>query len=310
MVVGNLVVSVNEFTGSSPAPTYLGEYQTNGTRRQILANVPAPGGTGVTTEEARDLVFDPVANAVYLYNGTFSPYLARYGVVAQTWTQQTFTGWSTVNNGSYGGIAKLGNGIYVSDMNTGGATPQGIVRFDLGGGATTRFATTIQPKDLTIGPNGILYALDGAGSPTNTLYKFDPLSGTSLGTVSIDFDDHRAVAALADGTFFTASWGGLIRHYSATGTLLGSLTAPGENFSDIDISATGQIALGTGFEGDVVLTTTTLTGFTKFRATDSTSGGTTFVAWVVPEPTALPMMMLGGGLLLAGLRRRPRALRG
>src|SRR5438132_13877444 len=53
ITAGDLIASVNEFTGSVTAPTYIAEYTTTGTRVQILANVPEPGGTSPTTDEAR-----------------------------------------------------------------------------------------------------------------------------------------------------------------------------------------------------------------------------------------------------------------
>ncbi len=301
---GNLVVSVNEFTGSSSAPRYVRDYTISGVRVQTLSLVPTPGGTAASTETARDLVFGP-GNALYLYNGTFSPYLARFDFGTSTWTQSTFAGWNTRNNTTYGGLTRLGQYLYAADM----AAPSdenGIVRFDTLGGPTVRFATTIHPNDVNLGANGLLYAIDGASSPTSTIYRYDPLSFAALGTIPVLTDGYRAVAALADGSIFAATTGGVIRHYSSTGTLLKSLTVPGEFFSDIDINASGQIALGTGQTGNVVLTDIALDSFTKFRATDSASGGATFVTWAVPEPTSAALL-LGGGALLALRRRRSPA---
>jgi hypothetical protein len=293
---GNLIASVNEFTGSSSAPTYVAEYTMTGTRVQILANVPQPGSTGPTTEEARDLILGP-GNAIHLYNGTFSPYLARLDLNTLAWTQQTFAGWSTVNNLSYGGLARLGQYVFATDMNTGGGAPAGVVRFDTGGGPTVRFAGTIEPIDLNMGPSAVLYTLPGASSPNDTVAKYDANTLASLGTVTIQFDDNRALAVASDGSIFVATWGGVIRRYSAAGSLLDSLTVPGANFADIDINAAGQIALGTGFEGDIILTDLALDAFTRFRATDSTLGGEVFVAWV--EPQAVPAPRSGSLLALA-----------
>lgn len=297
---GNLIASVNEFTGSVAAPTYLAEYTTSGARVQILASVPQPGGTAPTTDQARDLVLGP-GNAIHLYNGTFDPHLARLDLGTLAWTQQTFAGWSTVNNISYGGLGALGRYVFATDMQTaGGGAPAGVVRFDTGGGPTVRFAGTIQPIDLYVGPDGVLYALAGA------VHKYDPISLASLGTVPIGSGDNRAVAVAADGSIFIARWDGRIDRYSPTGALLDSLTVSGAHFADLDINPDGRLALGTGFDGEIVLTDLALDTFSRFRATNSTLGGEVFVAWIVPEP-ATPLLLgaaLAAIVLLSRSSRR------
>jgi hypothetical protein len=301
---GNLVVTVNEFTGGSDAPTYLAEFTTSGTRTQIIANIPMPGGGGPTDDEGRDLVFDGV-NSVYLYNGTFTPYLARYDLTSNMWTQQTYAEWSTVNNATFGGLSRLGSFIYATDMSTfNGGEAQGIVRFDTLGGPTIRFAGNIEPLDLNIGPNHIIYALNGAGLPNNTVYKYDALTGASLGTVPIDFDDNRAIGVASDGSIFIATFDGIIRHYSATGSLLNSLDLTFQ-FTDLNIDPLGRIALGTD-NGQVVLTDETLKTFTQFQATDSKLGGTVFVEWVVPEPSSVALFLPSLALVFA-IRKRGKS---
>ena len=307
---GNLIATVNEFTGSSPAPTYVAEYSPSGVRVQILANVPAPGGSGPTSDEARDLVVGP-GNAIYVYNGTFDPFLARLDGGSSTWTQQTFAGWSTVNNLTFGGLARLDEFLYATDMRTFGPgdEPSGIVRFDTAGGPTVRFAETIEPIDVTIGADRVVYALPGAGLPNDTIFRFDATSLAALGTVPIQFADNRALAVAADGSIFVASFDGAIRRYSPTGILVDSLTVPGAHFADIDIDPSGRIALGTGFDGEIVLTDLALDVFNRFRATESTFGGEVFVSWVpqpavVPEPSCGALLALGLIVLSGHLRKR------
>ena len=308
LTAGNLIVSVNEFTGLSTAPTYIAEYTTSGSRVQIIANVPNPDGTGdPNDEQARDLILGP-DNAIYLYNGTFDPTLARFDLETTGVSQQSFAGWSTVNNITYGGLDRLGQYIFATDMETaGGGTPQGVIRFDTAGGPTVRFAETVEPIDLNIGPDGLLYALDGL----DTVFTFDPLTFAALGSVALDFDSHRAIAVAGDGSIYSATFGGEIKHFSASGTLLNSLTVAGANFGDIDIGVDGRIALGTGFDGEVVLTDLSLDSFTRFRATDSTSGGEVFVSWVnpalaIPEPSSMALVSIGAVALAASSRLRRR----
>ncbi|MEO0538098.1 MAG: hypothetical protein AAF215_30090 [Cyanobacteria bacterium P01_A01_bin.123] len=304
---GNLLVSVNEFTGSITAPTYVAEFTTSGIREQILFDVPAPGTTRVpTTETARDLVVDSSGN-IQLYNGTFDPYLLTYDVEKDSFTQRTFVGWSTVNNGSYGGIATLGEKVFLTDMETFGVgdRPQGIISVDTDTFASSRFATEIEPNDLNIGLDGTLYALDGSGSPRSQVYLYDPVLQTQIATVNVLRRDHRAVAGAADGTFFTATWGGEIMQFDQNGSLLNLLTVPFASFNDIDIAPDGQIALGNR-EGEVILTDTSLTSFSRFDVSRSGSG-TTFVTWfpsseaeTVPEPGNIvsSLFVLGLGICL------------
>jgi hypothetical protein len=287
------------------------EYTPAGTRVQVLAQVPPPGGgPGPTTEQARDLVVGP-GNAVHLYNGTFDPFLARLDLGTSTWSQRTFDGWSTINNGTYGGIATLGTFVYVTDMRTFGTgdLPMGIVRFDTAGGPTVRFAESIEPSDLYIGPDGILYALRGDIFPNEEIFRFDPITFASLGTVIIPRDDNRAIAVAGDGSIFVATFDGMIRRLSPAGVVLDSLFVFGadffpSNFNDINIDPFGRIALGTGFDGDIVLTDLSLDGFTRFRATDSPSGGDVFVTWVTTPAPAGFVLLLAGAAAIAALARR------
>ncbi len=288
-IPGNLIASVNEFTGSSTAPTYVAEYTTSGTRLQILADIPEPGGTGVNTDTARDLILGP-GNAIHVYNGTFDPYLARLDLNTLDWTQRTYTGWSTVANMTYGGLDQLGPYIFATDMWTGGTgdAPRGVVRFDTTGGATVRFAETIEPIDLVVGPDGVLYALSSW-----SVHKYDPLTFASLGSVTLGSSTGvRAIDVATDGSIVAATSEGDIHRYSAAGVLMDSLSVPGAFFGDIDVDPNGNIALGTAGEGEIVITDLTLDGHTSFLATDSTSGGWIFVAWV-PEPSALGLLALG-----------------
>jgi hypothetical protein len=312
---GNLIVSVNEFTGSVTAPTYVAEYSTLGVREQILFDVPIPGSfNGPTTQQARDLVLDN-SGTLHLYNGTFDPYLLSFDLESETFVQRTFDGWSTVNNGTYGGIAVLGNNLFLTDMRTfgDGDLPQGILEVNTNTFSFNRFASNIEPEDLNIGLDGTLYAINGNADPTSNIFLIDPISFEQIGIVSVDREDHRAVAGAADGTFFTAAWDGVIRHYNRDGDLLNSLAVPGARFSDIDISVDGKLALGTAFDGEVFITDTTLTAFDRFRVTDSSFGGDVFVSWVagsdpesVPEPSAILGVVIAGGVSYAARRRRNR----
>src|SRR5262249_18284514 len=133
----NLLVSTD---GAAPQQL-LQEYTSGGTLVRSLA-IP-PGGPA---EDARDLVADSSGN-ILVYNGTFSPYLSTYSS-SGSWSHPTFAGWSTFNTVSYGGIALFGNYVFVTDMNTSGASAMGVLRFDRTDGTATRFATNVDAIDL------------------------------------------------------------------------------------------------------------------------------------------------------------------
>ena len=229
VTAGNLIASVNEFTGSILAPKYVAEYTTGGTRVQILANVPRPGATGENRDATRDLVLGP-GNAIHVYNGTFDAHLARLDLDTLTWTQERFSGWSTTNSVTYGGLDRRGQYIYATDRWTQGGEPQGVVRFDTSGGPPVRFAEGLQPIDLDVA-GGVVYALEG-----DTVGKFDATTLVSLGVFKAgDHSFNRAIGVATDGSVLIGSSGGRIMRYSATGVLLDTLIVPGASFGDIDI---------------------------------------------------------------------------
>jgi hypothetical protein len=106
---------------------------------------------------------------------------------------------------------------------------------------------------------------------------------------------------------------GEIDHYSATGTLLKSITVGTDFFDCIAVNEqTGQIALGTANYGDVVLTDLALDTPTTFVATDPTSNffsGDVHVSWVtsvsaVPEQSTLAMLGIAAAFLACNPRVR------
>ena len=293
---GNIVVSNSPF-GSQD----LFEYTPAGVRVQQIPVTPAGDG--------RDLVIDRDGR-VQLYNGSFAPTLTAYDPATGTFSSRTITGWSTDNNLTYGGIGAFGRYIFVTDMATAGAgSPQGVVRFDLDGGPTVRFATNLEPIDLYVGLDGLLYTLsvgsafNGGG---NQVDVFDPQSMAFVRTVTLP-DEHRAIAVVANGDIFTAGDG--VKRYSPAGVLLDSIADPGiGGLADIDINRSGGVLVAS-HGGTLLLTTTDLDSITSFQTRSSNLYN--FAAWVqapVPEPTTLGPLTLG--VIAAGLLRRRGPTRG
>src|SRR5262245_6278828 len=273
----NILVSVD---GSYPQQQFR-EYTPSGALVRTV--VVPPGGAA---EDARDLVADASGN-VYLYNGTFDPYLSTYST-GGTWSHRTYSGWSTVNNTSYGGIGLSGSYVFVTDMTTYGEAAdqaKGIVRFNLADGTASRFAITFEPIDLTVGRDGLVYALDSF----RTVNVYDPQSMALLRTVTLptyingNAQYYGSLAVNAAGELFVgASYSGLEYRFSPAGALLNSVTLPGPGGSgyfgspsDIDLSGDGRLVLGTT-SGHVVQMTDAFTDISYFVASTT---GTVFVAF-------------------------------
>jgi hypothetical protein len=267
---GNLLVTV-----AGPYPQHLfREYTPTGT---LVRSVNIPPTPGSSFDYARDLVEDPSGN-VSVYNGTFTPYLATYNPATASWTQTTYSGWSTVSNVSYGGLALYHNFIYATDMATAGAMPNGIVRFDTVAGTATRLVSGTDFTDLNIGLDGNLYALSGS-----TVYAYDPVSGAPLRKVILPSADYRGIAVNAGGDIFTAAWNNVISHFNANGVLLSSITLNSStgapfmfgNPDDIDVAADGTIAIGS-WSGHIVQMTS---NFTNISYIDTGTNNTVFVTF-------------------------------
>jgi len=283
---GNIIVS-NTPSGEQD----LFEYTPAGNLVQQIP-IPVPGG-------ARDLVIDRDGR-VQIYNGTFNPTLTAYNAASNIFTTRSFAGWSTVNNLTYGGLGAFGRFIFVSDMSTANiGAPQGVVRFDLDGGPTVRFAKNSEPIDLYVGLDGLLYTLsqgsafNGGG---NHIDVFNPASMAFIRAVDLP-EEHRGIAIDSNGDIYTAQRNNVSRvnHFSSAGVLLDSINDPGiGGFADIDINRNGDLLIAS-HGGTLLLTTTALDSITSFPT--RLSNGTNFAAWIqapVPEPE-------GNDLLIAGM---------
>lgn len=196
---------------------------------QLLGSEAIP--RNVAQESARDLIQHPLYG-LWVFNGTFQPELSQYWEGG--WTSQSFAGWSTSNNLSYGGIASFGDFIYVTDSSTAqGGAAKGIVRFHVHNQVPpARFLTHSDYIDITTGLDGKLYALRNTYGDLDVI---DPQAMTI--TASLDLghtSSSRAVVASTTGEIFMASWGGTLYHFDAAGQLRNSVLL-GSGLYDIDI---------------------------------------------------------------------------
>jgi len=294
---GRLLITTDQ--SATPANT-LYEYTTTGTKTQTF-NVPFP--TSPRDNYVRDIAVDTDGN-VEIFNGTFAPYLTTFTPSTGSFTHHPGD-FSVVNNVSYGGVAIYGKYVFVSDEVTANSSNAGIVRFDAANNyATTRFKSGTEYERVSIGANGLLYAIQGGEFlGLSGVDVFDPQMMNLIRSVPLAADS-RAVAVDPTGDMFVASWDGKIYHYNATGSLLKTRDLGFGNIDDIDISPSGQLVIGGRF-GDVILTDTSLSSQTSFKA----SGTPVFVAFTspVPEPTSAALLTVASLILAQRSGRGARA---
>jgi hypothetical protein len=281
--------------------------------------IPYGGGARPGTESARDISADTSTGDVHVYNGTFSPYMSTLAPAAGTWGHQTYAGWNTVNNGSFGGIAFMGAYVFVTDTWISGDTTRGVVRFD-SGGSTTRFATDFGSIDLNIGLDGLLYVLGDTAQvriyDPSTLALQNEIDLTGLSpTVNV-----RGVAANSSGEMFVATWGGVLYKTDSSGNSIGSIdlraVASANSLNDVDVSASGVVAVGATL-GTFVITDESFSSTSTF-----TVGASNVFVGLPGNPTTTPglpispfavlvsAVVLGAAaaiVLLRGRDTRPRA---
>ena len=261
---------------------------------------PSSGGT----ETPRDIAIDRNGN-VEIYNGTFRPFLtALQPATGNVIKNTSFPGWSTANNGTYGGTAAFGDFVFVTDTFTFGGEPNGIIRFNVIDFSGERFSSGTDYIQLTIGENGLLYGQSPAGSPGGfQLDVFDPTTLAFLRRINLGLD-LRSIAVDTTGNIFAVDLQNpRIFEFDANGNLLRAVVSPLSRFNDIDIDADGRIVASTSFGSGILLTDRSLSTFTTF---DPGGGAFSFVTFVelprglaVPEPGTLWLLGLGvTGLIL------------
>ena len=232
------------------------------------------------TDEARGVVVDPSGVALVL-NGNSSPYLSAVDPATQTWAHVTASGWSLADVPGYGEIGLNQQYAFAPNMSTPDA---GIVRFDFTG-AGTAFATSTAYNNVTIGLDGLLYAVRAS---TSVVDVYDPNSMSLLRSVTLAGAsgapvDPRGVAVDAAGNIFEADWTGVIVEFDDAGNILNSLNPNDGNLTSIALAANGQVVAGTSL-GDVIVTNEALPGPTIFATNEL---GTEAYVALVPQTTAV-----------------------
>ena len=267
----------------------INEYDADGNVIQTIIPPAAPKSSDL--QNPRDLIVNR-AGQIQLYNGTFDPYLSTYSPNSDSWSHRTHAGWSTINNGTYGGIAQFNNRVFVTNMSTAGNPSSGLVVLDNSSGNSFEIASGIQATDVTLGLDNSLWVLGGS----DLVVEFDPLTLEQGRTVSLAAaigNDIRSIAVDGEGNFYAGDFGGTISRLDSEGNLLDSLSPGAGSIYDVDVSDTGFLAFGTRLEG-AWLTNTDLDPATQIES-DRWSSFVTFVRPVtIPEPTSTAVLVAVG----------------
>lgn len=205
---------------------------------------------------------------IAVFNGTFSPVLSIYD--GSEWEEFYASGWSTVNNKSYGGVAAIPDGIVVTNQDTWQKPEKGLVIFSSDGSSEM----VLQESgyiNVSLGRDGKLYALRNTYGDLDIV---DPDTMTIVSTLDLGHvSGSRAVSADSEGNVYMASWNGFVARYDEAGDEQDRIDIGG-NLYDIDVNEDGKIAVGSGF-GDVYRLDSSLSGY----STLSVGSSGTFVAW-------------------------------
>lgn len=240
-----------------------------------------------STEQLRDFVITP-DRTLHLYAGTFEPTLQSYNwQSSDIENTQTYAGWSTANNISYGGIDYYQNYVFVTDMKTYGSNEdvaKGIIRFSQTEESATRFAEEGNFIDLTVGLDNLIYGLESYGKIS--VYDPESLELVRSFTLQDKYNDYRGIAVNAEGEIFSAAWSGDIYYFDPQGSILdvnrantsGIIDLNTNNFNDINISPDGTELIASDRNGLIALLSIN-DRFLELQDVFPTGGNSAFVSF-------------------------------
>ncbi len=265
------------------------------------------------TEVIRDVHVTPSGNLV-VYNGTFDAGLSYLNMNSGAWTHYQIPGMSVVNGGTSGKLAVYGDYVFATDEFTyNGGEAAGAIRLDLRDGSWTRFAPKSaggEAIDVTLGADGLLWTLNGNGSPSGRYIEaFDPISLELKKQLILPMDfvygegqASRSIAVDKDGFIYLNQLYGPIYKLSPNGQVLDSFTYPHEWYvDDMDVDANGNV-LVTEWDGRVVLLDSNFQITKTFKTFDymwpESFGG------IVPVPEPTPALAFSGLVICLVWRRK------
>lgn len=279
--VGEANVLVTAYETNGPI-SQIREYTTGGTLVRIF-EVPQ-----TSDDRMRDLVVDG-AGKIWFWEGTFAPVLKSLDPLTGGVTSVSLpSGWSTENNGTYGGIETLNDWVFVTDMQTAqGGEASGLIRYDRTTGTAVRFAEMDGPsklefRDVAVGADGYVYGLN----EFQEILVYDPATLAFVRKIRPSLGgppDIRGIDVNAAGDIFAAGWNG--RLYKASGVTGAQLAVSAETYlplTDLQLRDDGTIVAGSR-DGEYLVTDTSFATATRFSAPDE-GVGRFFVTFAATPP--------------------------
>ena len=118
------------------------------------------------------------------------------------------------------------------------------MKFDISTQQSTRFASSYEFIDLSVGQDQLLYGLQNQ----SVVRVYDPASLSELRSIALS-KGVRGITANKSGELFGASWDGNVYRFNANGQVLASFNPGLGSLMDIDLANDGRLAVGTRLEG-------------------------------------------------------------
>ena len=249
------------------------EYSYSGYPQRTIT-VPYPGTNPYSTlgtEYPRNVTQAP-DGSLWVFNGTFSPYISNVPTSGSPWTNYANQLFEIANNLSYGGIAVSGTTVFVTNDLLGGFPSSfAILAYDVDTGTPTQMGAAGSTA-LNIGQDGMLYAVDDSYTSTTTVSVYNPTTLALVKHVTLSGSterDLRGVTALASGHIIIATWDGHVQEYDANGSFLrqiqlGQSPPTDAELMNVSIGADGSYLAGSRF-GWVYMVNPELTAYTTFN---------------------------------------------
>lgn len=272
-----------------------------------VASFDVPKGTPADYGWLHDAVVDH-RGRLHVFGGNEEAYLNTREPGQTSFRTRTVPGWRIGSGLTYSGIAAFGDSVFTIDQGGDDDVPNGLLRFDLAADTASRFAVGTEYRELNLGLDGLLYALEYYGGE---IHVFDPTTQSRLRVIPLgptpspNFDRHDALAVDANGHLYVGTLAGYVQHLAPDGSLVEAVQAETSAILDIDLLPDGTMVF-TSLDNVFFVTNTSLDEVRRFPAGPGHPIG--FMVGfaepvpVVPEPTGL--IVLAAAALL--LRRSSR----
>jgi len=264
-----------------------------------------PKGTPSDYGVLHDAVVDH-RGRLQVFGGNDEAYLTTREPGQATFRPRTVPAWRVTGNLTHGGIAAFADSVFAIDQGGDDDIPNGILRFDLAADTAAHFAVGTMYKELNLGLDGLLYALDFYGGE---VHVFDPTTTARLRTIPLgpapgpNYNEHDALAVDANGHLYVGTMNGQVQHLANDGSLIEAVQFPTSGILDLDLLPDGTLVF-TSRDNAFFVTTTSLEEARMFPVGPGNAAGFTLgfsePVPVVPEPRGLAVL----GAAAVSLRRR------